>query len=112
MKNIKIILTSLVLFVFIGVSLNASAQSLKEVAIKTSFNCSNGKTMIENGLLKEAGVKSATANINNHIVSITYDEKITDIDKLVAAIEKIGFSTEYTPATKKIESSCKKNCKR
>lgn len=81
-------------------------EDIKEVKIKTTFHCANGKAQIETGLAKEAGVKSVVADLDTKFVTVKYDALITDKDKINAAIEKLGYVTEFTPADKKINKAC------
>jgi copper chaperone CopZ len=105
MKKLSFILIISLLF-----ALTTNAQNkkkdIKEIMIKTSFHCANGKALIEKELIKEAGIKNVVADIETKYVTVKYDAAITDKDKINAAIEKIGYSTEFTPADKKINKAC------
>jgi len=109
MKTTRIlILSTLFIFILGGMSLHASAQKgqTKEIKIKTEFRCNSGKTAIEKELMNLDGVKKAEANLENKVVTVTYDPSKLNKDKLVAAIEKTGYRTEYTPKDKQIKESC------
>lgn len=84
----------------------AQTATTKEAKIKTGFHCPNGKANIESEIVKEAGVKSVVADLETKIVTIVYDSDKTNQDKLVAAIEKLGYRTEFTADGTVIKSAC------
>jgi copper chaperone CopZ len=110
MKILKSIVAPVFLSLVMLVSFSACGQSgkaeLKEAKIKTEFHCPNGKAMIEKELVKEAGVKSVVADLETKVVTVTYQSNITNQEKIVAAIEKIGYRTEFTPENKEINKAC------
>lgn len=112
MKLMKRTASALILTLAMLVSFSACSQvsqkkaELKEAKIKTTFHCANGKALLEKELAKEPGVKSVVADLETKVVSISYDASVTNQDKLVAAIEKIGYYTEFTPADKQINKAC------
>jgi len=105
MKKVKIIFILFLIF-FICIHQTSIAQNKKESHIKTHFHCANGKALIEKELVKEPGVMAVAADINTKIVTITYNADLTNEKKLVEAIEKIGYETEYTDPNKKINHAC------
>ena len=104
MKKIKLILLSLMLFVVTG----TYAQTVKteEIKIKAGFHCPNGKALIEKELVKEDGVTYVLADVATGVVTIKYDPKKQNKDKLVAAIEKIGYTTEFSKKDAVIRKAC------
>jgi len=111
MKKRRII-SLLALFIITLSSVNyANAQVEKkqkesEVKIKVFFHCANGKALIEKELIKEPGVSKVVADLENKVVSIKFDGKKTNREKINNAIEKIGYNTEFTPKDKKINKAC------
>jgi copper chaperone CopZ len=112
LKMKKLSLLLLISFLF-ALTTNAQTKTvqnkkedIKEIKIKAAFHCPNGKAQIETGLAKEAGVKSVVADLDSKVVTVKYDAAITDKNKINAAIEKIGYTTEFTPADKKINKAC------
>lgn len=104
MKKITfLIMTVLLLFVS-----GTYAQKVKseEIKIKVFFHCPNGKATIEKELVKENGVISVSADVNSQIVIIKFDKKKQNKEKLVAAIEKIGYKTEFSKADVQPSKSC------
>ncbi len=104
MKKIRfILLTVMVLFIS-----STYAQNVKneEIKIKVTFHCANGKALIEKELVKEDGVKTVLADLETKVVTIKYDPTKQNKEKLVAAIEKIGYLTEYSKEGTKINKAC------
>jgi copper chaperone CopZ len=92
-----------------GISACGQGQTrteFKEAKIKVFFHCVNGKALIESELVKEAGVHQVLADLETKVVTISYNPAVTDQQKLVAAIEKIGYKTEFTPEDKTINKAC------
>jgi periplasmic mercuric ion binding protein len=105
MKKIRFILLTVVMVMFIS---SSYAQDVKteEIKIKVTFHCANGKAMIEKELVKEDGVSSVIADLETKVVTIKYDPSKQNKEKLVAAIEKIGYETEYSKKDTNIKKSC------
>lgn len=108
MKVIKNVFTPVILSLVMLISFSACAQKaeVKEIKIKTNFHCPNGKALLEKELIKETGVKTVVADVETKIVTITIEAGKTDQDKLVAAIEKIGYTTEFTKEGTEIKKAC------
>ena len=102
MKNLM--LTIVALFIFSTLAL--AQDNLASCSIKTKFHCANGKALIEKEMVKVEGVKEVVADLETKVVTIKYDEKVINKDGLVAAIEKIGYFTEFTPESKPINKAC------
>lgn len=82
------------------------AQEKSEVKIKTFFHCVNGKNLLEKELVKQEGVMDALADTETKIVTIHYDASKQSKESLVAAIEKIGYLTEFSSKDTKINKAC------
>jgi periplasmic mercuric ion binding protein len=104
MKKIQLILLSLMLLFVAGTY--AQTAKTEEIKIKVAFHCPNGKALIEKELVKEAGVTYVLADVETGIVTIKYDPKKQNKDKLVAAIEKIGYTTEFSKKDAVIQKAC------
>lgn len=96
----------LITFLFFALSIVIYAQEKSEIKIKTFFHCGNGKALIERELGKIDGINSAVADIETKVVTIQFDEKKHNKETLVAAIEKIGYYTEFSDKNKKIRKAC------
>ncbi len=104
MKKIRLLLLSLMLLFVAG----SYAQTTKtdEIKIKVGFHCPNGKALIEKELAKEDGVVKVFADVETKVVTINYNPQKQNKDKLVAAIEKIGYTTEFTKKDAVIQKAC------
>lgn len=106
-KQINVILTLVLIFVFAGSACSQNKKEvIKEEKIKVNFHCPNGKALIEKELVKAPGVKTVVADLETKVVTIAYVQGKTNKDDLVAAIEKIGYSTEFTKEGTKINKAC------
>lgn len=104
MKSIRVILLSVLVLTMTGIY--AQTNNSEEVKIKVNFHCANGKALLEKELIKETGVTSAVADIDTKVVTIKYETGKQNRDKLVAAIEKIGYATEFTKEGTEIKKAC------
>lgn len=96
MKTTKIISA---IILFIAISFSAAAQNKKgadTVTFKTDIHCQNCVNKINKNIPFEKGVKDVQANVETKEVTVTYDTKKTDKDKLVKAFEKINVKAEET----------------
>lgn len=107
----KLIPVLVALFVLVGTSVSyaqspAKATTLTEFKVKVTFHCANGKALIEKELIKTDGIKKVSADLETKVVTVSYDSNKTNREKIIEAIEKIGYYTEFTPKDKKIEKAC------
>jgi mercuric ion binding protein len=94
----------------------ATAQEKKknyeEVQIQTSAVCGMCKERIETNLAYEKGVKKVELNEETKIVTVGFDPKKTDADKIRTAISKIGYDADKVAADpeayEKLPACCKK----
>ncbi len=94
MKTVRFILA---LMLFAGIGFTASAQSkngAETVTFKTDITCHNCVNKINKNIPFEKGVKDVKADLDTKEVTVTYDVKKTDKDKLVKAFEKIAVKAE------------------
>ncbi len=106
MKNIFLIIVGLFLTV------NLFAQNA-EVKIKTSAICDKCKATIERDLLFEKGIKKADLDLDSKVVTVVYNSKKTDEQKIRIAITKIGYDADSLAADHaaylKLPDCCKKD---
>ncbi len=104
MKNVKFILLAVIVVAFTGVySQNTKTEILN---VKVGFHCPNGKALLDKELSKLDGVVSAVADVATKIVKIEYVATKQSKESLVAAIEKIGYTTEFTKEGTEIKKAC------
>ena len=111
MKIFKILTTSFILLAFCLLTHSGFSQDKKdtktvEVKIKVNFHCANGKALIEKELVKEVGISKVVADIETKFVTISFDGNKINREAINLAIEKIGYTTEFTPKDKKINKAC------
>ena len=80
----------------------ASAQEKKknyeEVQIQTSAVCGMCEERIEGGITYEKGVKKVELNNDTKIVTIGFDPRKTNAEKLRTAISKLGYDADDVTA--------------
>ena len=80
------------------------------------MGCAKCQAKIQSGLSKTEGVEKVVADLPTKTVAITYNPEKTNKDKLVKAVEAMGYRTEFTPKDAKIANECtdmgdkKSNC--
>jgi len=109
MKMIKYFSAGLVaIFLLTGVmNSNAGTSSKNQtVKLKVNFTCAGCQTKIQSGLGKTEGVEKAVADLDTKMVTITFDPEKTNKEKLVKAIEDMGYRTEMTAKDAKVSHDC------
>lgn len=66
--------------------------------VMTSRNCEN---KIKTNIRFEKGVNDIATDVKNNTVTIKYNAKSTDADKLIAAFKKIGYEAKQYNADSK-----------
>jgi copper chaperone CopZ len=105
---------AIIIFLFAGATFSF-AQGGKEaqVQIKTSAVCKMCKATIEKYLAYEKGVQSSDLDVPSKVVTVVYNPKKTDVNKIKQAINKSGYDADELPANAKayeaLEPCCKKD---
>lgn len=81
-------------FAFLFVFVVSYSQKTMEIQIKTSSQCSMCKERIEKALSYEKGVVSSSLDIPTKIVTVKYNPKKTNPDKIRLAISKVGYQAD------------------
>lgn len=106
-------LFALIVALLLTTSTFTMAGDDKEVKIKTSAVCGMCKERIERNLSFEKGVKDASLDVKSKIVTIKYNPKKTDVNKLKANIAKTGYDADEVVADEagytKLPTCCKKD---
>ena len=104
----KIVL--IVMLCLASLSFNSYAQDKKdknadkkEVTFDVSMTCDNCKKRIEKNIAFEKGVTDMKVNLDDKTVTIEFKNSQTTVDKLKAAIEKLGYEVAVK-TDKKIEA--------
>ncbi|MEM6522331.1 MAG: heavy metal-associated domain-containing protein [Bacteroidota bacterium] len=98
MKTLKLLIILTVLILVYGHT-SAQKEPIKvagghKVEIKTSAVCSMCKEAIEYDLAFEKGVKSAVLDVPSKVVTVVYNPKKTDADKIRKRITKVGYHAD------------------
>lgn len=99
----------------IGVSALAQKKEVvaSEIKIKTSSVCGMCKSTIEKDLKYEKGVISSNLEVSTKMLTVRYNSKKTNPEKIKKAVSKIGYDADEVPANPKaydkLDECCKKN---
>ncbi len=115
MKTLKsIVLSGIVTIVglFITTTVKAQDATTAELKVMTSAVCDECKTTIEKALAFEKGVKKSNLDVKSKIVTVTYNPKKTNPEKIRLAISNAGYDADDVKANlkayKKLADCCKK----
>jgi mercuric ion binding protein len=104
----KKIVASIIITMTFSVFVHAQTDTAH---IKTSAICETCKKTIESYLSFEKGVKKSNLDLETKMISVIYDPKKTDIDKIRLAITKSGYDADSIPrnpkAYKRLPECCK-----
>ena len=70
---------------------NAKKAATKTVTFNVSMHCKNCVKKINDNVAFEKGVKDLSVSLDQKTVTVTYDPARTDVAKLKAALEKLGY---------------------
>lgn len=92
----------------------AAAQAKVETAtIKTTIQCSMCEKRIMKNIPFEKGVKDLKVNVDNKTVWVQFDASKISVDKIRAAIAKLGYDADEvkrdTKAYDKLPACCKED---
>ncbi len=107
MKTIKLIIA--IIFAGIFSSAMASTDTLK---VKTSSQCEDCKSRIENKLNFTKGVKSSKLDLTTKVVTVVYDSEKIKPEEIRAAIAKAGYDADTVPADAKAYKRLPKCCQK
>lgn len=102
----KLVLSFIILFF----SLATYAQTEK-VEITTSAICGMCKRAIEKDLAFEKGVKSSSLDLKTKVVTVEYDSKKTNPDKIRTRITKVGYNADTFARDQKAYDKLPECCK-
>ncbi len=109
-SNIFSVFSVLLLSVF---SLAFKTEPPAKVKIKTSAICEMCKERIEKQLAFTKGVNESNLDLKDKVVTVTFNPKKTDANKIKQAINDAGYDADETLANdksyEKLPSCCKKD---
>jgi periplasmic mercuric ion binding protein len=104
---------SIVAFAFlISTATYSQNRNTDEVKIKTSAQCPMCKESIEKMLTFERGVRHALLDMETKEVTVRYNNRRTDPEKLRKAITKIGYDADDQQGDEKAYSELPGCCKK
>lgn len=67
---------------------------IKTVVFSTDLHCQKCVNKINDNLAFEKGVKDLKVDLKTHTITVKYDTSKTSVEKLAAAIKKLGYNAE------------------
>ncbi|GGD57249.1 hypothetical protein GCM10011514_21630 [Emticicia aquatilis] len=83
-----------------------------EVKIKTSAKCGMCKKRIERDLGVSKGIVNSNLNLDDKVVTITYNTKKTSPEKIKEVISKIGYDADEVVADQKSHDALPSCCQK
>ncbi len=108
MKKFHFALVALLPFLLFSLIGNAQIDT---ATIVTSSLCSTCKKTIEHEMSFEKGVKSSDLDIETRVLTIIYEAKKTNLEKLRIAVTKIGYDADSLKADPKAFNKLPDCCK-
>lgn len=101
------------LSLFIIVLMVCVAHSFAQgtAVIKTSAICGMCKTSIEKALSMQKGVTASNLDVDSKQITVSFDEKKTDVNKIRKAISKVGYDADEVTRNKKSFAKLPACCK-
>lgn len=113
MNKLKPVFLSLALLL---ASLTAKAQTQNNnqqtVSIKTSAVCGMCKRTIEKAVAGQNGVSSTSLNVDSKILTVVFDTRKTDTDKLRKVVTEVGYDADSLHAQQKAYNNLNACCKK
>ncbi len=88
----KTLLASVLFFALISINVY-SEDATKEIQIQTNAHCGGCKNKIEKGLKKMDGILKSEVNLENKIVTISYNPSKISEEKINNTIADMGYSS-------------------
>lgn len=113
MKTLKSISLIAVLMLFFGgITLNAQTATEKTatVKIKTSAECGMCKDRIEKEVSLMKGVKKANLDLDTKILTVEYNPKKTNPDKIRTVISNLGYDADNVKANNRASKNLPHCC--
>lgn len=92
-------------------SISTHAQTKSSETFKVYGNCGMCKKTIEAAALDAKGVKSATWDMKEDMITVVFDQTKTDLDKIKTVIAESGYDTDTHRAPDKAYNKLHGCCK-
>lgn len=94
MKYRNILILFSLLIVFTACSSNISDNEEMTVTFLTDINCEKCETKLFKHIPHEKGIVNLKVNIPEKLVTITFNQKATDIETLIKIFDGLGYTAE------------------
>ena len=101
-----------ILLVFSSLVMAGDPPKTAEIKIKTSAKCSMCKKRIERDLGVSKGIINSNLDLNDKVVTITYNTKKTNPEKIKEVISKIGYDADEIIADQKSHDALPDCCQK
>lgn len=75
-----------------------AASNLETVEINTTAQCGMCKETIEKAMAYERGIKEFNLDVDSKVLTVTYNPKKTNPDKIRQAVAKVGYDADDVKA--------------
>ncbi len=106
-RIVKLIATSLIVIV----AMSTTSLEAKEGKVKVNGICGMCKNKIEKTAKAIKGVRTAVWDAKTRDLTVNYNEKLTDIDRISEAVAKIGYDAGDIKANKDARAKLPNCCK-
>jgi periplasmic mercuric ion binding protein len=79
-------------------SVDAAAQRVAQVQIKTSAECAKCKRILETAMAREKGVQTAELDLTSRILTVVYRPGQTSADKLRQVVVRMDYDPDSADA--------------
>lgn len=110
MKKLISILT--ILLTFSTLTFATEPPKTAEIKVKTSAKCGMCKKRIERDLGVSKGIVNSNLNLDDKVVTITYNTKKTSPEKIKEVISKIGYDADEVVANQKSHDALPSCCQK
>lgn len=111
MKSIsKMFLIMLLGSVVLFSSAYADNNASKEVKIQTNAHCGSCKSKIENGLKNLDGVMKSEVNMDNKVLTVSYNPEKVNENAITKSVSDLGYKADVITADMKSTTSDKHDC--
>ncbi|HRZ95944.1 MAG TPA: heavy-metal-associated domain-containing protein [Paludibacter sp.] len=103
-KSILFVLFSILLSTIPLTAETKKAVNSEKVLLSVDMDCNSCKQKIEKNIAFEKGVKSLDVKLEKKTVEVTYDNRKTNVENLVAGFRKIGYEAKVIkPVNKSVK---------
>lgn len=101
----------LALAAFVVFAMSATMVNAKDAKVKVNGKCGMCKAKIEKAAKGVKGVKSASWDQKTKVLTLDYNEKLTDVKTIETAIAKIGYDAGDVKADAEARAKLPACCK-